>query len=94
VALLGAVGENSSTKRWSEFFLSLLLLLNLTGAKWVVMGDAERTQDRQTESWGQVCWALGWGCTVASLLLFSILFIHSAFFLYLYPLRPYSFTIL
>jgi hypothetical protein len=26
-----------------------LLLLNLTGANWVATGDAERTQDRQTD---------------------------------------------
>jgi hypothetical protein len=45
---------------WSKLFLALLLLLNLTGANWGVMRDAERTQDRQTERWGQVCWALGW----------------------------------
>jgi hypothetical protein len=45
---------------WSEPFLSLpcwewasshsWLLLNLTGLNWAVTGDAEKTQDRQTES--------------------------------------------
>jgi hypothetical protein len=32
-----------------ELFLIPLLLLNLTGANWVAMGDAEKTQDRQTD---------------------------------------------
>jgi hypothetical protein len=28
---------------WSKLFLAPLLLLNLTGANWEVMGDAEKT---------------------------------------------------
>jgi hypothetical protein len=36
-------------QEWSELFLLLLLLLNLTRLNWAVMGDAEKTQDRQTE---------------------------------------------
>jgi hypothetical protein len=32
----------------ASFFL-LLLLLDLSGPNWVVMGDAERTKDRQTD---------------------------------------------
>jgi hypothetical protein len=65
-------------------------------------GDAERTQDRQTDrKWDHVEMhsisdaVLRWRCTATSLLLFSvILFIYSASFLYLYSLRPYSFAVL
>jgi hypothetical protein len=79
---------------WSKLFLAPLLLLNLTGANWAVTRDAERARiDRQTESWGQVCRVLRWRRTAASLLLTSIhLFIHSASFLYIYSLRPYSYN--
>jgi hypothetical protein len=34
---------------WSEHFSCSWLLLNLTGANWAAMGDAERTQNRQTD---------------------------------------------
>jgi hypothetical protein len=57
------------------------------------MGDAERTQDRQTES-GISCIGQSGGEAQPSFLLFSIILIYSASFLYLYSLRPYSFTVL
>jgi hypothetical protein len=45
----------------SKLFLASLLLLNLIAPNWVVTGDSERTQDRQTDrKWDQVCWALRW----------------------------------
>jgi hypothetical protein len=81
---------------WSKLSLAPLLLLNLTG----LAGGQQEMQKgqrigRQTESWGQVCWVLGWRRTTDSLLLFSIFFlIYFASLLYFYSLRPYSFTIL
>jgi hypothetical protein len=33
----------------ASFFLTPLLLLNLVGPNWAVTGEAERTQDRQTD---------------------------------------------
>jgi hypothetical protein len=57
-------------------------------------GDAEKTQDRQTES-GIRCVRHSGGDAQPSLLLFSIIFfIYFAFDLYFYFLNPYSFTIL
>jgi hypothetical protein len=62
------------------------------------MGDSERTQDRQMyRKLGPGMEKVRARCGDAqpSLLLFSIiLFIYSASYLYLYSLRPYSFTIL
>jgi hypothetical protein len=52
------------------------------------MQKGQTIEDRHAESWGQVGWAVGWRCTTASLLLFSvILFIYFASFLYLYSLK-------
>jgi hypothetical protein len=77
------------------FSLTLLLLLNLTGANWAAVGDAERTRYRQIDrKWDQVCWVLGWRCTTPcffSLLLSSF---YSTSFLCFYSLSYYSFTIL
>jgi hypothetical protein len=36
------------------------------------MQKGQTIEDRHAESWGQVCWALGWRHTTASSLLFSI----------------------
>jgi hypothetical protein len=35
------------------------------------MQKGQTIEDRHAESWGQLCWALGWRCTTALLLLFS-----------------------
>jgi hypothetical protein len=72
------------------------LLLNLNRANWVVIGDAEKTQDRQTDR------KLGpdlLGTQVEmhnAQYFFSLMFssFYSTSFLHLYSLRPYSFTIL
>jgi hypothetical protein len=57
------------------FSLGPLLLLNLTGPNWgwLEMQKGHRI-NRQTESWGQVCWVLGWRCTtlIASFFYYSL----------------------
>jgi hypothetical protein len=53
------------------------------------MQKGQTIEDRHAESWGQVCWALGWRRTAASwlpsLTFFTLLFSYS--------LRPYSFAV-
>jgi hypothetical protein len=61
------------------FSLAPWLLLDLTGLNWGRLEILEKTQDRQTESWGHVCCMLGWSCTTLI-----------ASFFYLDYLRPYS----
>jgi hypothetical protein len=60
------------------FSLAPWLLLDLTGLNWGQLEILEKTQDRQTESWGQVFCMLGRRCTTLI-----------ASFLYLDFLRPY-----
>jgi hypothetical protein len=87
---------------WSKLFLSPLerafshswLLLNLTGAELGATGDAGKTQDRQTEN-GIRCVGSSGGDAQPSLFLSLLIsFLYSASFLYLYSLRPSSFTVL
>jgi hypothetical protein len=72
------------------------LLLNLTRPNWVVTGDSEEQRiDRQTES-GIRCVGQSGGNAQGPHCFLSLLIssLYSASFLYLYSLRPYSFTIL
>jgi hypothetical protein len=74
-------------------FFSLLLLLNLT----VLTGGNRRCRkDKEYTNRAEVrCAGSSDGDTTASFLLITInLFFYFASFLYLYSLRPYSFTIL
>jgi hypothetical protein len=66
------------------------LLLNLVRPE----GDGRCKKDTGwTESWGQVCWVLGWRGTTASLLFISINLFSLLHFFSL-SLRPYSLMIL
>jgi hypothetical protein len=74
------------------FSLVPLLLLNVTGQQCEI--QKRHRISRRTDS-GIRCAGTLDGNAQCSLLLFSIiLFIYSSSFLYLYSLRPYSFTVL
>jgi hypothetical protein len=92
------VGQTFSLTPLLEWdFSHSCLLLNLTGPNCAATGDAEKTQNRQTDRQkvGARCVGHSGRDIQPSLLLFSIiLFIYFASFLYLYSLRPFSFTIL
>jgi hypothetical protein len=60
---------------WGEVFsLVPWLLLDLTGLNWGILEILEKIQDRQTESWDQVCCTLGWKCPT---LIASFLYLDS-----------------
>jgi hypothetical protein len=66
-----------------QAFSHSLLLLNLTGANWVATGDAEKTQDRQTENGIRCAGCLG-GDAQQPHCFFSLLF--SSFTLFLFSI--------
>jgi hypothetical protein len=48
------------------------------------MQKGQKIEDKAAESWGQVCWVLGWIRPTASLLLFSIILFLKNFLLFIY----------
>jgi hypothetical protein len=52
------------------------------------MQKGQRIEDKHAESWDQVCWALGWRCTIVLLLSYFFYFVS-----FLYSLKPYFFSL-